>query len=550
MVKTSHLLILSIVVLLLVAFKGTTVAAWAGTYHLEQEWAKIWILQDGTIDLFYNISIKLDSGDNVNRVYLGQPKGDFRIGPAEDQYNRTLPTSNASSGSEYKVQVNLAQPLGVGQTIWFTLMTNVGGMIYKDNETNVGMQFIPTWLQDGRVVDMRVTIVLPLGVNASMVGTSVFWNGTQSEPDGQLSIFWQRQNLEPTQQYYFAHANFGVSLPSQYLPNYTPPSGGPSPNIPDYVASVLAVLLFIGGLVALVGFGSMASRHHYFAPTVSMETLGIKHGLTAVEASYLVDMKPTKIATEILYSVLQKRAVWVESAKPSIRLSIMSKFQNPRDYKELLRYYETDFVNAIKPDGTLDETKLAETLTKIGNTVEEQMRGYCRRDTISYYKNVVTKAWQQVEQAGTAELASKVYDEQLLWLLLDPDVQDRTKTAFYDRPFQPNPMWFWYWYGYQHYYAHPTYQPNIQNPTQSPTKPPALPGADFANNIATSLEQTSNNIVVNIEKFAKSIVPTPPQKASNEPVHHDATCACACHSCACVCACVSCACACAGGGVG
>jgi hypothetical protein len=548
MVK-NHLALTALTVVLVLTYLtiiARPITAWSGIYHLPKEWAKIWINQDGTIDLFYNITITLDSGpDVIHYVAVGQPAMDFSISQAADQYGNILATSDASSGSDYIVRVNLNQPLTPGDSIWFTLMTRVSGMIKNDtlNPGNLGMQFIPSWWSTN-VNDVQVIIVMPPGVTSSMVKTSRDWNST-SIRDNQLEVFWEKQNLSSNEQF-----PVGASFPSQYLPDYTPPSGGPSPNIPDYVASVLAVLLFIGGLVALVVFGSMASRHHYFAPTVSVETLGIRHGLTAVEASYLVDMKPTKIATEILYSVLQKRAVWVESAKPSIKLSVMPKFQNPRDCKELLRYYETSFVDAIKPEGTLDEVKLAETLSKLGSTVEEKMRGYCRRDTVSYYKNVVTKAWQQVEQAGTGELASKVYDEQLLWLLLDPDVQNRTKTVFYDRPFQPNPMWLWYWYGYQHYYSHPTYQPNIQNPAQSPAKPPTLPGADFANNIATSLEQTSNNIVVNIEKFAKSIVPTSPQKASSEPVHHDATCACACHSCACVCACVSCACACAGGGVG
>jgi len=44
-----------------IAFIGTAKAQWH--YHLEQEWAKIWINPDGTIDLLYNVSItqELDS---------------------------------------------------------------------------------------------------------------------------------------------------------------------------------------------------------------------------------------------------------------------------------------------------------------------------------------------------------------------------------------------------------------------------------------------------------------------------------------------------------
>jgi hypothetical protein len=56
--------------------------------------------------------------------------------------------------------------------------------------------------------------------------------------------------------------------------------------------------------------------------------------------------------------------------------------------------------------------------------------------------------------------------------------------------------------------------------------------------------------VVDIEKFANSILPFQPGKSSTQPAHHNADCVCACATCACACACVSCACACAGGGAG
>ena len=94
-----------------------------------------------------------------------------------------------------------------------------------------------------------------------------------------------------------------------------------------------------------------------------METLGIKRGLTAVEASYLLDLKPTQIVTEILYSLLQKRAVWAQETKPSLKLQVLPPYENKTGTKENpLRYYEIDFLNSLKPDGTLDEEKLAHTV--------------------------------------------------------------------------------------------------------------------------------------------------------------------------------------------
>jgi len=62
-------------------FVGTAVAQ--RQYHLEHEWVKIWINpENGTIDLLYDVSLTLDSGDDINFVYIGQPKRDFTIGTA------------------------------------------------------------------------------------------------------------------------------------------------------------------------------------------------------------------------------------------------------------------------------------------------------------------------------------------------------------------------------------------------------------------------------------------------------------------------------------
>jgi len=266
-----------------------------------------------------------------------------------------------------------------------------------------------------------------------------------------------------------------------------------------------------------------------------------------VEASYLLDLKPTQIVTEILYSLLQKRAVWAEQTKPSLKLRVLAPYENKTGSQaNPLRYYEIDFLSALKPDGTLDEEKLANAIMFLRDSVDKKLEGYSRKDTVDYYRKIVAKAWGQVEQAGTPELASNAYNQQMLWLMMDPNQRVRTETVFRDRPFQPSPMWFWWWYGYTIYHPHPTYIPNINAPAQSGPAP-AIPGAEFANNIATSLEKTSSNIVVNLEKFANSIVPPPP-KVSHEPARKGAGGACACASCACACACVSCACACAGGG--
>jgi hypothetical protein len=521
------------------------VSAQNRVYSLDHEWAQIFINQDGTIDLTYNVSLTLTSGDPINYVQLGQPKGDFTVGEATDLQGHQLQTIDSSSGNNYQVKVNLYQPLTAGNTIWFTVTTNVAGMIYNDtkNPDNYGMQFAPQWMQEVQVNDVRVLIVLPPQVATNDVKTlpDKFWNST-STVEGRTAVFWQIPVLLPNEQYLL-----GVSFPASSMPNYKPTQASGGIGLDTILALIVLPIIAIIVVTVVV---QVARKKTYSSPKVSMETLGIRRGLTAVEASYLLDMKPTQIVTEILYSLLQKRAVWVESANPALKLRIMPEYKNKTGTDQNpLRYYEIDFLNAVKEDGTLDEEKLAHTVMFLRDTMEQKLRGHSRRDTVNYYGKIVKKAWLQVEQAGTAELSSKAYDEQLLWLLLDPNYRSRTETTFHDRSFQPSPFWFWYWYGYTRYNPHPMYTPNVDAPAKA-AKPPQIPGAQFADNIATAVEKTSSNIVTDIEKFANAILPMQPKKASHTPARHDAGCVCACAACACACACVSCACACAGGGVG
>lgn len=512
-------------------------------YSFDKEWAQIFINQDGTVDLIYNITVSLQSGREIIGVDIGQPTGDFTIGEAVDQYGNELIAWDGSSGSNYIASVDFNQRLQPGDSIWFTLTTNVAGLIQNDstNPGNYGMEFAPQWISSLPVNDVRVQIIMPEGVQVSDVKTlpDKFWNST-STVEGKTAVYWQIGTIQANEQYLI-----GVSFPAQYLPNYTPT---PTSNgIEDWSTFIPLIVLAIIAVIIIVGVVNTARKSTYTSPKVSMETLGIKRGLTAVEASSLLELKPTHIVTEILYSLLQKRAIWVEGAKPSLKLRILTPYENKTGTKENpLRYYEIDFLQSLKTDGALNEEKLAHTVTFLRDTVEKKLSGYNRKETIEYYKKIVTKAWTQVEQAGTAELASNAYNEQLLWLMLDPNQKTRTQTIFQDRIFRPEPLWFWWWYGYTTYHPNPTYQPNVNVPTQSGPAP-AIPGAEFANNIATAVENTTSNIVTNLEKFANSIVPPPP-KTSHQPARRGSDCVCACHTCACACACVSCACACAGGG--
>ena len=130
---------------------------------------------------------------------------------------------DANSGSDYRVDVTLNQPLTAGNSVWFTVTTNVAGMISNDtqNPGNFGMQFIPQWISDIPISDVRVQIVLPPDVTVGDVKTTQnFYNGT-STVNGQLAVYWEKPVIQANEQFLV-----GVSFPARFMPNYNPPQTG------------------------------------------------------------------------------------------------------------------------------------------------------------------------------------------------------------------------------------------------------------------------------------------------------------------------------------
>ena len=165
-----HALILLAVLVLALAAAVQGMASAQIVYIVDHEWAQIFINQDGTIDLIYNITLTTVSG-TIHGFYVGQPKSDFTIGQAVDQYGNSLGVTDASSSGDYRVDVTLNQPLTSGNSVWFTVTTNVAGLISNDttNPGNFGMQYVPQWISDVPINDVRIQIVLPQGVTLVML---------------------------------------------------------------------------------------------------------------------------------------------------------------------------------------------------------------------------------------------------------------------------------------------------------------------------------------------------------------------------------------------
>jgi hypothetical protein len=547
MVTKRQLAALSVIVLIL--FLGSFLTnvrfarAQSVTTSVSQEWAQIQINTDRSIYLLYNITFTYRSGSPQGIFRVGMPQGGFQIQYAEDLSGDTLQYQDVSSGSYYGIDVYLKQPIVLNQPYTFVVYTLVPNMIYNDttNPGNAGLLFYQATFSGviGNVTDLRVEIILPPGVQKTDVKSpsgSLFDNVTQT--DNVTTVFWERTDWSPGQQF-----TSGVSFPAAYVSSAPPPTSGP---FPDAATTALLILVFfIVAAAIIVGFKRIG-RMAYATPRMSIEALGANRTLTAVEAALVLDQKPVRVLTMILYGLLLKRVVAVTETDPLIKLTKLEPAQGQP--APVPRYYEMDYLNAIRPDGTLDEQKLAHTYMELTDSVDLKLRGYSRDDTTNYYKSIVDKAWIQVTQAGTPELKGDAVDKNLQWLLSDDKFEDRFRTAFPPGIIiYPNPAWWWYWGGLHT----PTGQQRPPTPVTAPTAPPVqakpIPGQDFANNIVRGVQTASNNIVKNVQDFSNKLVPYK-SSPSQHPVGAKPSCVCACHACACACACVSCACACAGGG--
>jgi uncharacterized protein YaaR (DUF327 family) len=354
---------------------------------------------------------------------------------------------------------------------------------------------------------------------------------------------------------------FGVTFPARLIPTSVINTNQTiTYNPSDVWGTVIPILcctavigLFV--LVIVLAVKNAKKRNlKYLPPKIAIEGHGIKRGLTSVEAAVLMEQPMDKILTMILFAVMKKEAVQVTQRDP---LEVKVEDTLPED----LREYEKSFLEAFKESNTAKRRKmLQDMMVALVKSVGEKMKGFSRKETVTYYEEIIKKAWQQVEDAETPEVRAEKYSEAADWTLLDKDYDSRTRRAFGSGPvFMP--MWWWR--------ADPSIgsagrsmggagtkgssMPSGGNQSKTITLP-NLPGANAAASVIGTVQAFSAGAVGNLTSFTGGVT----TKTNPAPVQTSSTFRSSGgrgsgmggggHSCACACACAGCACACAGGG--
>lgn len=562
-----RLLLLIVLLTLLVA----PVAAQDYRFQVNERLVHVYINDDGSIWIDYNITFTAASGSHVlDIIDVGLPNYDYNLSEVSaDVGGVKIGDIRHSEFVKPGVEIHMGKfTIPAGGTGSLHVLARVRNMVFQDTSDPdyASLRFIPHWYDSSDTygtMHLEIVVHFPEGVTAdeSRYHETPFTDADII--DGRVAYAWIYADASPSRRY-----EVGVSFPKKYLksglplkvtpePLPTTPIGG-SAGITDWLCS--GPFCFVLGLIGFIAFIVVSARSansrklKYLPPTVGVEGAGIKRGLTAVEAAILLEAPLNRVLTMILFGLLKKNAATVLTEDP---LTLEATQPTP----EGLRDYESEFLGAIA-NKKLDEKKMRQLMVNFIKAVNEKMKGFSRKDSIAYYKDLVARAWQQVEGADTPEVKSQRLDEGLEWTMLDTDWNKKVGRTFGDEPVIL-PRW---WGNYRPWATTTTTAPagssgggaqTVGLPrSTSGTGPapsmPTLPGAAFANTIVGGVQGVSNKVVSSLERFTGGITsitnpPPPPPKTSSSGRWSGGSRGGG-GGCACACACAGCACACAGGG--
>ncbi len=518
-------------------------------FSLPYEAVDVWVQRDGSVQLEYWLTFALDPDSGpLNLVDLPLPTADYdldRIWADVDgkpigyiQISEKLPAGIGIGLHEAAIQPGQSGTLHV-------LVERVGRMVYQDRGDDVRVLFSPVSFDKDSVhgtTALTVRLHLPPGVkpeearwHRSPEGWPQEEPGVTTDDEGRVVYAWSNETAIPSQEYIF-----GASFPRIYVAEEAIQKG-PSvwAKVGEFLATSLCFFIpagIIALIVVLVKRAQTQRQMAYLPPSMKVEGVGIKRGLTAVEAAILLQTPLNRVLTMILFGLIKKGALTVLEEDPL-------KVQVEPTLPEGLRSYETGFLEAVQKNGRLDEDRLRQVMVDLVREVNNKMKGFSRKETVAYYRDIVRRAWEQVEKAATPEVRGQLFSEGLEWTMLDEDFQERTGRVFGDEPV-PVPIW---WGRYRPWVPVAPAAGQPAAPSQ-PIQLPHLPGSDFAARMVRGVEGTAGRIVRSLTSFTTRVtsVTNPPPKptySSSRSWGGGGGCACAC-----ACACAGCACACAGGG--
>lgn len=507
--------------LTLVAFLVVPLAALADyQFKVPENRCRVTANRDASITIAYAITFA-NEGQPIDVVDVGLPDDRYDLDAVTADLDGTPMTDiRKSEYLTYGVEVHLgdkAIPAGAQGTLHLTATAR--DRIFPDDKdpAYASLEFSPTWYGEqytSGATHLICEFVFPEGVGPDdprYHGTA--FTSSRVE-EGRVIYTWDMADASPSSQY-----TFGASFPAKVMERLAEKPKGPGP-LARMAGALLTLIsgsipcIAFGGFIAVVIVAIVKGRRRqmqYLPPTVGMEGVEIRRGLTVPEVAILLQERVDRVMALLLFGMVRKGLLSVNGRDP-LRLELV-----PGKKPEFS--YEEEFAKAVQDDGKMDDKEAARVLADLIKRVQDKMKGFSRAKSVQYYQEIMRKAWDQVGQED--------YSQAFEWMLLDKEFDKRATERFGASP-MPVPGWWT-----PMYTGHP-FGAGSTVPLPSPVA--------AANTIASGFESFAGDIVNSVPGLATKVTQqTNPVPVSSGGGHSGGGCACAC-------ACAGCACACAGGG--
>ncbi|MCD6476526.1 MAG: hypothetical protein J7K85_09760 [Anaerolineaceae bacterium] len=542
-----------------------SVTAQSYSFSVPTATTELYINSDGTATIRYSYTFQNEPGaPPIEYIDVGLPTSEFSLDNVNASINGSSITSISYADPQYIPDAQgvtlalgtLAIPPGESGTVTLSIF-NLTGLLYTADEPEdyASFLFMPNYFGSEYTkgsTNYTMYIFMPpgLGNNEPRYFPAEKWPGTDEPTEigitdtGRIYYMWNSSEADTHSKY-----RFGGAFPKQYVPEGTlvaPPTfleklGAFIDNALNVVVPICFGSLFIIGPIGLGILGSKQQKKRklkYLPPKVRIEGHGIKRGLTAVQAAILLEKPMDSIITMILFSTIRKGAAEVIKEDP-LKIKVIEPLP------KTLYPYEKNFLTAMKESRVTSQRRMLQnSMAKLVKAVKEKMKGFSYKETVAYYEDIVERAWKQVENADTPEVAMENFDKYMPWTMLDDENERRTREVF--TPMRPVFMPIW-WSRYRPSYR-PTSTGTSTPSTGSSIRPfsggrssmPSLPGADFAAGLVLGTQSFATNTIGNLTSFTEKITnktnPIPKPTSSGRSGGGGSSCACACAGCACACA--------------
>lgn len=500
-----------------------------GSYQFEvlSNYSTVEIKEDSSVIIHYTITFR-NHGDPIDIVDIGLPDKYYDLDTAEAYINeKRIKDVRKSTAIPVGVEIHLLDqtiPPGKEETINFSIKTTK--RIYQDDKdpNYASVVFMTTYYDAQYTIGttrLGCQFIFPKGVKIEDVRyhqnpfTEVF-----VDKEGRVVYRWIVENASPSYGY-----TFGASFPKKYVKEIVKITAGEK-----LLSSFLAIInsffhlvfshlpcfcfLFFISISIIRIANDYRRKMQYLPASVGMDGVEIRRGLTVPEVAVLMEEPLPKILSLILFGMLRKGYIKIVSQKPLLKIEKISE-------KEPELSYEKELLKAISNDKTINQNEARDILVDLIKRVKEKMRGFSRKKTLLYYKEIMKKAWEQVGKEN--------YEENFEWLLADNDFRTEAIRRFPSGNF-PIPIF----YG-PIFHQYTTTTGGISSKDISTFSSGGL--FTSAYNFVSSLEEFSNNLSNSLPFIASKVTDvTNPLPQSSDGGYSGGGCACACAGCACACA--------------